>query len=171
MFCLRTSIEVDAAPEQVWNHVVRFYPLPPPTAYDWIFRTGVAYPVRTEIAGQGVGAIRRCVFSTGPLIEPIEVWDEPRLLRFAVTENPPPMQEWNPLAEIHPPHLDGFLVAHRGQFRLIELPGGRTLLEGTSWYQHHLWPAAYWRLWSDPIIHHIHRRVFDHIKRSAEAQR
>src|SRR5262249_3998340 len=137
---------------------------------DWAFRTGLAYPVRAQIEGQGTGAVRRCEFSTGPFIEPIEVWDEPRLLRFAVTSNPPPMQEWNPLAEIHPPHLDKFLVAHRGEFRLTELPGGRTLLEGTTWYQHHLWPAAYWRLWSDLIIHRIHRRVLDHIKRSAETQ-
>jgi hypothetical protein len=168
MFCVRTSIEVAATPERVWRDVVRFDPLPPPAAGDWVFRTGLAYPVRTEIEGQGVGAIRRCEFSTGPLIEPIEVWDEPRLLQFAVTENPAPMREWNPLAEIHPPHLDGFLVARRGQFRLIELPGGRTLLQGTSWYQHHLWPAAYWRLWSDPIIHRIHQRVLEHIKQSAE---
>jgi len=28
---------------------------------------------------------------------------------------------------------------------LVALPGGRTLLEGTTWYQHHLWPAGYWR--------------------------
>jgi hypothetical protein len=168
IFCVQTSIEVAATPDRVWSHVVRFDPLPPPAAGDWVFRTGLAYPIGTEIEGQGVGAIRRCEFSTGPLIEPIEVWDEPRLLQFAVTKNPAPMREWNPLAEIHPPHLDGFLVAQRGQFRLVELPGGRTLVEGTSWYQHHLWPAAYWRLWSDPIIHRIHKRVLEHIKQSAE---
>jgi hypothetical protein len=34
--------------------------------------------------------------------------------------------------------------------------------------QHHLWPAAYWRLWSNAIIHRIHQRVLKHIKRSAE---
>jgi hypothetical protein len=78
------------------------------------------------------------------------------------------MREWNPLGEIHPPHLDRFLVAHRGEFRLTELPGGRTLLQGTTWYEHNLWPAGYWRLWSDPIIHQIHRRVLEHIKRAAE---
>jgi hypothetical protein len=149
--------------------VIRFDPLPQSTADDWVFRTGLAYPVRADIEGEGVGAIRRCEFSTGPFIEPIEIWDEPRLLRFAVTSNPAPMREWNPLSEIHPPHLDGFLVAHRGQFRLTELPGGKTLLEGTTWYQHHLWPAAYWRLWSDFIIHRIHQRVLVHIQQCAES--
>jgi hypothetical protein len=165
-FAVHTSVEVDAGPDRVWRHVVRFDPLPAPV--DWAFRAGLAYPVRAEIDGRGVGAIRRCEFSTGPFIEPIEVWDEPRLLRFAVTSNPPPMREWNPFAEIHPPHLDGFLVAHRGEFRLSEIADGRTLLEGTTWYQHHLWPAPYWRLWSDAIIHRIHQRVLDHIKQSAE---
>jgi hypothetical protein len=69
---------------------------------------------------------------------------------------------------VREPHLDGFLIARRGEFRLTEIAGGRTRLEGTTWYQHHLWPAAYWRLWSDAVIHRIHRRVLEHIKRSAE---
>ena len=129
----------------------------------------MAYPIRARIEGTGVGAVRHCEFSTGPFVEPIEVWDEPRLLRFAVTSCPSPMREWNPFFEIHPPHLDGFLVSKRGQFRLIELPGGRTRLEGTTWYRHGLWPASYWRLWSDPILHGIHAKVLDHVKSLAEA--
>jgi hypothetical protein len=78
--------------------------------------------------------------------------------------------ERNPLSEIHPPHLDGFLVAHRGQFRLTELPDGQTLLEGTTWYQHHLWPASYWRLWSNSIIYQVHQRVLVHIEQCAESE-
>lgn len=167
LFEVRTALEIEATPGRVWDHVIDFEPLPPPD--DWTIRTGLAYPIRAEIHGHGVGAVRRCEFSTGPFIEPIEVWDEPRLLRFAVTSNPPPMREWNPFAEIHPPHLDRFLVSRRGEFRLTPIAGGRTLLEGTTWYQHHMWPAAYWKLWSDLIIHRIHRRVLEHIKRSAEA--
>jgi hypothetical protein len=49
------------------------------------------------------------------------------------------------------------------------LGGGRTRLEWTTWYQHHMWPAAYWRLWSDYLIHAIHRRVLRHIKGHCEA--
>jgi uncharacterized membrane protein YhaH (DUF805 family) len=166
LFAVRTAVEIEAAPGRVWSHVIHFDSLPPPD--DWAFHTGLAYPIRAEIQGRGVGAVRRCEFSTGPFIEPIEVWDEPRLLRFAVTSNPPPMQEWNSFAEIHPPHLDRFLVSQRGEFRLTPLARGRTRLEGTTWYQHHMWPAAYWKLWSDLIIHRIHLRVLEHIKRSAE---
>jgi hypothetical protein len=74
------------------------------------------------------------------------------------------MQEWTPYAEIHPPHLKGFLVSRGGQFRLIPLSNGQTRLEGTTWYQHHLWPASCWQVWSDFIIHRIHLRVLNHIK-------
>ena len=166
-FTCVTSVVVAAPPETVWRHVVSFSDLAPPD--DWFFRAGLAYPVRARIEGSGVGAVRRCEFSTGAFVEPIEVWDEPRLLRFAVTSNPAPMREWNPFFETHPPHLDGFLVSKRGQFRLTPLAGGRTTrLEGSTLYQHGLWPAAYWRLWSDPIIHRIHDRVLQHIKTLAE---
>lgn len=162
-----TAIEVNAPPALVWRHVVSFPELP--QEREWYFRTGIAYPIRAEIDGRGVGAVRRCVFSTGAFVEPIEVWDEPRLLRFGVTANPPAMKEWSPLGDIRPPHVEGFLLARRGQFRLVELPGGRTRLEGTTWYTHDLAPAAYWRLWSDAILHRVHLRVLRHIQGLAEA--
>jgi len=167
LFAVRTTVEVDAPPEVVWRHVVSFSEIPEPES--WLFKTGLAYPLRARIEGSGVGAIRYCEFSTGPFVEPIEVWDEPRLLRFAVSDNPPPMREWNPFHEVHPPHLDNFLVSRRGQFLLEPLPDGRTRLEGTTWYQHGLWPATYWSWWSKAIIHRIHERVLDHVRQLAEA--
>ena len=71
---------------------------------------------------------------------------------------------------LQPLHLAGYLRPERGRFELTALPGGRTRLEGTSWYRNEMWPAAYWRQWSDPIIHRIHRRVFEHIKTLAEQE-
>ena len=83
--------------------------------------------------------------------------------------NPPAIREWSPYG-IHPPHVTDFLVSHGGQFHLVPLDGGRrTRLEGTTWYEHNLWPAGYWRLWSDLIIHRIHGRVLTHVKGLAEA--
>jgi hypothetical protein len=166
VFAVRTAVEIEAPPEVVWRHVVSFSELAPPT--EFLFRMGIAYPMKAEIYGEGVGAERRCVFSTGSFVEPIEVWDEPRLLKFSVTSNPPPMEEWTPYEEVHPPHLEGFLASNGGQFLLERLPGGRTRLEGTTWYRHSLWPAFYWRLWSDEIIHTIHLRVLRHIKGNVE---
>jgi len=101
-------------------------------------------------------------------VEPIDVWDAPHRLGFSVTQNPAPLEEWTPYRRIHPPHLDGFLVSRHGQFSLMPLPGGRTRLEGTTWYSHSMWPAAYWQVWSDYIIHRIHLRVLNHVKELSE---
>ncbi|MEA2465653.1 MAG: hypothetical protein QOJ98_3400, partial [Acidobacteriota bacterium] len=164
-----TAVIVDAPIGTVWNNVVSFPEISAPPA--WYFRAGIAYPLRARIDGRGAGAIRRCEFTTGAFIEPIEVWDQPRLLRFGVTSNPAPMRELSPYSEIHPPHLEGFLVSRRGQFALRSLPDGRTEVTGTTWYQHHLWPAAYWRMWSDAIIHRIHLRVLEHVQQLSEGRK
>jgi hypothetical protein len=166
VFAVKTAIEVSAPPEAVWKQVVAFSEIPAPR--EWYFRAGIAYPIRAEIFGQGPGAVRHCEFSTGPFVEPIQVWDEPHLLKFSVTQNPPPMEEWTPYSKIDTPHLDGFLVSNGGQFLLTSLPRGRTRLEGTTWYRHSMWPASYWKLWSDAIIHRIHLRILRHIQSLAE---
>jgi hypothetical protein len=72
VYVVRTTIDIQASPEKVWKRVVSFSEIPPPT--EWMFRTGIAYPIRAEIQGTGVGAERHCVFSTGAFVEPIEVW-------------------------------------------------------------------------------------------------
>ena len=168
VFEVQSAVEIAAPPETVWKHVVTFSELPPPK--EWYFRAGIAYPERARIEGSGPGAVRYCEFSTGPFVEPIRVWDEPRLLQFDVTANPAPMHEWSPYAEVLPKHLHGYFVSKQGQFRLIPLGKGRTRLEGTTWYQHGLWPAQYWRWWSDAIIHRIHLRVLEHIQMLAETE-
>jgi len=163
---VKTAVEVNAQPETVWTNVVAFSELPPPR--EWLFLIGIAYPVRAEIQGTAAGAVRHCNFSTGAFVEPIEVWDAPRLLKFSVTTNPAPMQEWTPYQDVHPPHLEGFLESKGGQFHLIRLPDGRTRLEGTTWYHHRMWPVWYWQMWSDFIIHRIHLRVLRHVKQLSE---
>lgn len=168
VYAVTTCIDIDAPRDRVWKHVVTFPELAPPT--EFIFRAGVAFPKHARIEGEGVGAMRYCVFNTGEFVEPIAVWDEPSLLKFSVTENPAPLTETSFYGEIHPPHLDGYMEAKQGQFKLIALPNGGTRIEGTTWYSHGLWPASYWRLWSDPIIHAVHGRVLAHIKTLAESE-
>ena len=163
---VKTSVVIKSDPETVWNHVISFSQLPPPT--EAMFKTGLAYPIRAEMHGQGVGAERHCVFSTGAFVEPITVWDEPRLLAFGVKSQPPAMQELSVYNNVHPPHLEDYFIAQRGQFELKPLPDGTTLLEGTTWYQNRYWPAPYWHLWSDYIMDGIHNRVLLHIKSQAE---
>jgi hypothetical protein len=168
-FVVKSAIEVNAPPEAVWKEVVAFAEIPPPK--EMLFRAGVAYPIRAEITGHGPGAVRRCVFSTGAFVEPIRIWDEPHLLRFGVAANPAPLNELSPYGHIEPAHLHGYFESHQGQFLLTELSGGRTRLEGTTWYSHTMWPETYWHLWSNYIIHRIHMRVLEHIRTQVEGLR
>jgi Polyketide cyclase / dehydrase and lipid transport len=168
LFEVASSVEIDAPPERVWPHVVGFGELPRET--EWAFALGIASPRRARIVGEGVGAVRHCEFSTGPFVEPITRWEPPHRLSFDVTSQPPPMQEWSPYRNVHPPHLDGYLRSRRGEFRLVPLPGGRTRLEGSTWYTLQLAPLTYWRPWSDALIGTIHGRVLRHVKALAEAQ-
>ena len=162
-----TTIEIDATPERIWPHVVGFSDLTDPP--NWYFQLGIAYPKRATIVGSGVGAVRHCEFSTGAFVEPITAWEEPTRLAFDVQSQPPPMHELSPYRHVHPPHLDGYLRCKRGEFRLIPLEDGRTRLEGRTWYEYEIFPQSYWTLWTDRLIHSIHKRVLTHIKQLSEA--
>jgi hypothetical protein len=161
-----TSIEINAPPERVWPNIVSFPALAEPK--EWYFKTGLAYPTRTRIVGGGLGATRYCDLSTGSAVETVTEWRPGQLLEFDVTETPPPMEEWSPYGHIDPTHLHGFMISKHGRFRLIPLAGGRTRVEGTSWYQHGGYPASYWRIWSDATIHRIHSRVLEHVRQLSE---
>lgn len=163
-----TTIDIHADPQTVWQNVIAFPQLREPT--EFLFQTGIAYPINATIDGTGVGAVRHCNFTTGSFVEPITVWDEPRLLKFDVAQQPQPLKELS-FWDIDAPHLHDYFVSKQGQFHLIKLANGDTRLEGTTWYYHDIRPAFYWKLWSDYIIHTIHLRVLNHIRENAEKAR
>jgi len=163
---VRTEVMVNSTIDEVWNNVVTFNKIEEPV--DWIFKTGISYPIDATIEGEGNGAIRYCNFITGSFVEPITKWDEPNLLQFDVKEQPIPMNEFNPFWEVHPPHLDGYFKSYKGQFKLTKIEENKTALEGTTWYKVDITPQIYWKLWSDFIVHRIHKRVLNHIKKEAE---
>ena len=164
---VRTQLEINASPARVWRYLVSFPTLPPPA--EWPFQAGIAYPIRSSLRGWGPSAQRECTFSSGQFVEPIQIWDENRRLKFTVSAEPPVMEEFSPYGRIHTRHIDEkYFQPQDAEFVLEPLPGGRTLLIGASRYRNRMWPAAYWSLWSDAILHQIHLRVFRHIKRLAE---
>jgi uncharacterized membrane protein YhaH (DUF805 family) len=162
-----STIEIDAPPAAVWPNVIGFSTLPPPSAL--VFRLGIAYPMRAHIEGTGVGAVRHCEFSTGPFVEPITRWEPPSRLSFDVASQPKPMHEWSPYQHVNAPHLVDNMRSKRGEFRLVALPNGRTRLEGSTWYEIEMFPQLYWSQWSDLLVHRIHQRVLDHIKKETES--
>jgi hypothetical protein len=168
VYSVTTSMVVNATPEKIWKYVVAFPDIG--EAPDWVLGTGVAYPIRTRIAGTGIGSPRNCDLSTGTLDERVVIWDEPRVLRFVVISTPAAMTERGLYGPISPKHVHGYYIGRAGQFEMTPLAEGKTLVTGTSWYQHGLWPAGYWRLWSDLVVHHVHRRVLTHIRELAEQE-
>jgi hypothetical protein len=166
LMSVHSSIQIDAPAAKVWKNLIEFPDVPEPATS--LFRFGVSYPIRARITGEGVGAIRECLFSTGTFVEKINAWEEGRLLGFNVVAGPEGMREWSPY-DIHPRHLDGYFVPESAEFRLTATPDGGTRLEGISWYRNSMWPAPYWRLWSDALLHAVHMRVFQHIKKRAES--
>lgn len=168
LYEVSSAVIIDASPQEVWHEVIHFSELPP--APEWVKRLGIAYPMRARLVGEGVGAVRYCEFSTGPFIEPITVWEPGERLAFSVKAQPMPMHEWSPYNEVHPPHLDGYWRSKRGEFRLTQLPDGRTRLEGSTWYELDMGPGPYWSLIANSVIHGIHLRVLDHVRVQAEAK-
>jgi hypothetical protein len=166
-WAVSSSVVIHAPAEKVWSTVIAFPEIPAPR--ELFFRIGISYPTRAIIEGHGPGALRKCRFNTGDFLEPITGWQEPELLAFDVISQPQPMTELSFYKHVHAPHLDGYFVSHRGQFRLTRLLDGSTLLEGTTWYTHAIQPETYWHYWSNFLIHSIHMRVLEHIKTIAEA--
>ncbi|HET6330603.1 MAG TPA: hypothetical protein VFF76_07435 [Holophagaceae bacterium] len=161
-----SDVVIAAQPEAVWDQVIAFPPLPP--AKEWLFRAGVAAPLKADIDGAGAGAVRHCVFSTGAFVEPVTVWSPGRELSFSVAAQPDVLRELTLWAGPRPPHLDDYLQCVKGQFILEPLPGGRTHLVGRTWYRLRMAPEPYWGLWSDAFIHRIHMRVLNHVAMKSE---
>ncbi len=168
-FVVASTIEIDAPPTDVWRQVIAFPEIDEHP--DWFFQLGFSCPIGARITGEGLGATRQCIFTTGKFIEPITTWDAPRRLAFDVREQPAPMFELTPYRHLHPPHLDSAFRSTRGEFELVELPGGHTRLVGRTWYTLDIRPHAYWTIWTDWLVHRIHHRVLRHIKRLAEMKR
>lgn len=165
MRIVTTAVSIHASAARVWYAVIAFPPITNPP--DGIFRLGFAYPLSARIEGTGVGASRYCTFSTGSFVEPITTWEPPALLAFDVTSCPEPVQEFSPYRDLQAPHLHNYMVSHHGEFRIRQTAEG-SVLEGTTWYSHSISPQWYWGPISDYIIHRIHERVLQHIKRNAE---
>ncbi len=163
-----TSVIVNAPPKVVWNELVSFGTITEePTL---LLRTGVAYPIRARLEGQGVGAVRYCEFTTGAFVEPITIWQPPYHLAFGVLHQPPPLIETTFYDDLHLPHLEGYFQSKRGEFRLTQMQDGKTLLQGTTWYTLRMTPTFYWQIWSDMLLHAIHGRVLNHIRIQAETK-
>lgn len=164
---MRTTVIVDAPPAKVWPFL---HHLDVSTSDDWLFKAGVAHPVRIRTEAVRVGAFRTCILSTGDMPETITAVEPNERLAFHVLATPDSMKELNPFGEVKAAHLKGYFESLDGSFTLEPLSDGRTKLTGWSRYRHRYRPAIYWSVWTDAIVKKVHVRVLDEIKRRAESR-
>ncbi len=163
-----TTVEIAAPPQVVWQHVPNVPTIVAAPAL--LFRLGFACPLSSQTSGEGVGAKRICLLSTGSMVERVTRWEADRCLRFDVLATPPAMVESSIYPALHPAHLEsGCYQSDWGEFTLVPTDHGTTRLIGTSHYHNRIWPPQYWLPISDYIVHSVHRRVFAEIKRQSEA--
>lgn len=163
-----TVFEIDAPPEVVWRFVPAFPKIT--SAPKDLLAAGMAYPMESTMRGEDVGAHRSCILSTGEMPEIITRWEPGRALEFDVLHTPPAMEETNPFFHIKPAHVEGYFTVTHGRFLLVPLPGGRTRVEGTSWFKHDLWPQFYWAPLTRRVVKDVHDRVLEHIKELSELE-
>jgi hypothetical protein len=165
-FETRETILVNAPAELAWKAIVQMDAIEGPLALP--FRLGVAYPIRGEILGEGVGALRRGEFSTGVAIERVTEWAPSKKLAFVVLDDVPGMRELSPYERVHAPHVVGYFRTLSTTFELSQRADGATeIVERTS-HQLRLDPILYWLPLARWVVHENNQRVLTHIRRHAE---
>jgi hypothetical protein len=161
------SVEIAAPPAAVWDAVIHMGPIPDAPAVP--FRWGLAYPMRGEIYGAGVGAIRRGVFSTGVAYERVTEWEPNRKLSFIVLSDPPTMRELSPYQHVNAPHVVGYFRTLDARFTITPLADGHTRLALATRHELDLEPALYWLPFAEWATHANKIRVLAHFREQAEA--
>ena len=163
------TIAVNAPPNLVWQSILSTDPIEGPLALP--FRLGVAYPLRGEFRGEGVGAERLGEFSTGTAIERVTEWVPNRKLAFVVVRDIPAMRELSPYENVHAPHVVGYFRTTYTSFELIpRADGGTDIVERTS-HELRIDPVPYWLPMARWIVRQNNVRVLEHIRIHAEARR
>jgi hypothetical protein len=167
-FETQSTIEINAAPDAVWAALVNTDLSDAPVPL--LFRLGVAYPLRGEILGEGVGAVRRGVFSTGTADERVTEWAPGRKLAFVMLNQVPAMRELSPYAHVHAPHVSGYFSTTYTSFELLTRADGGTDVVERTMHELRLEPVLYWLPLARWVVNKNNARVLAHIKRTTERQ-
>jgi Polyketide cyclase / dehydrase and lipid transport. len=165
-FDTHQTIEVNAPAEAVWKAILHMDMSGEPLALPFLL--GVAYPIRGDVVGEGVGALRHGEFSTGTAIERVTEWVPNRKLAFVVVNDVPSMRELSPYEHVHAPHVIGYFRTSYTSFELVERANGHTELVERTTHQLKLDPVLYWLPMARWVVHANNARVLAHIQRQAE---
>lgn len=159
---VETTVVINASPETIWPHLSNLDI--PESPKEFLFASGVAHTTKVRTYGEGVGARRDCVLSTGTMPETVTVWEPQRHLRFEVHATPESMKEMNPFGEVDTDHLVGYFTCHFGEFVLERTGSNSTRLTGRSTYSCRFGPMLYWQLWTRKIVRDTHLRVMNKVR-------
>lgn len=160
------TIEIHAPPEAVWRSIVHMESIEEAPALP--FRLGVAYPLRGEVIGEGVGALRRGEFSTGTAIERVTEWIPNQKLAFVVSKDVPAMRELSPYQHVHAPHVVGYFRTTYTSFELLRRSDGHTQVVERTSHELRLEPVLYWLPMARWVVNENNARVLAQIRRQAE---
>lgn len=160
------SIEIAAPPAAVWRVVTGSRPIGLSPGLPGL--AGLAYPLRGQLLGQGVGARRLGYFSTGTAVERVVEWQPDRLLAFTVLSQPPAMEEMSPYRKVHAPHLYGYVVTGDTRYILTPLTNGGTRLTLEATTILHIDPIVYFEPIARWAFQTNVRRVLTSAKLQAE---
>ncbi|GFE77533.1 SRPBCC family protein [Novosphingobium sp. TCA1] len=160
------SIEIAAPPAAAWaaltdERAISGHP-------GLVGMAGLAYPIRSQLLGQGVGAIRLGEFSTGTARERVTEWEPEHRLAFAVLAQPPAMEEMSPYRRVHSPHVQGYFETSTTGFTLTSLPNGHTRLDIEARHVLRVEPVLYWEPLARLAIRMNLSRVLGDLKQKAE---
>jgi uncharacterized membrane protein YhaH (DUF805 family) len=159
------SVEINAPAEGVWRAILQMDRIDEPLALP--YRFGVAYPIRGEVLGEGVGAVRHGEFSTGTAIERVTEWVPNRKLAFVVEKDIPAMREMSPYEHVHAPHVVGYFSTRTTSFELVPRAGAIEVVLRTS-HEIRLDPILYWMPMARWMVAENNARVLAHVKRQSE---
>jgi hypothetical protein len=159
------SVEINAPVDAVWRSILHMDRIDEPLALP--YRLGVAYPIRGEVLGEGVGAVRHGEFSTGIAVERVTEWVPNQKLAFVVVNDIPAMREMSPYEHVHAPHVVGYFSTRTTSFELVPRSGAVEVVLRTS-HEIRLDPILYWTPMARWMVAENNARVLAHIRRQAE---
>ena len=165
-FDTEQTITVAAPPDVVWQSILSSDPIEGSLALP--FRLGVAYPLRGEVHGEGIGAERIGEFSTGTAIERVTEWVPNQKLAFVIVRDIPGMRELSPYEHVHAPHLIGYFRTTYTSFELVRRSDSGTDMTVRSSHELRIDPVPYWLPMARWIVHQNNTRVLQHIRAYAE---
>lgn len=161
-----STIVIENSIEKVWGNAIKGSQFSKPDLL--LDKLGIAYPKSSQFKSEGIGAIREYNFTTGSYLQAVSKWDPPYIVEFNTKEAPIHMTENNPFWEISPTHLFGYFVSIKGAVKLTELSSNKTKVENTTWYQVHMTPIPYWKLWSNGVVKRFQKAFLENLKDDSE---